>query len=206
MRTAWRDELVSQPLWLLLAIVGAGFVLLPCPWWSRFTIWIYGLGLPCLAAVQRSWTGRFGRVWIAGCAAVAFLEAGIVIARWQIPLLGVAIRADHAAPIVRIPTHFYPPWGVRDTILERVAGAHDTVGVGWLPWYAEPVVGVLSQPVGARQIYFLPEDLDADFAAWYARVRPRYVVMDKLDEIPVAMARLQPEVHQMGSLTVLEFK
>ena len=52
-RAAWRDELVHEPLWLLLGIVAAGIVLVPCPWWSRFTIWVYGLGLPCLAAAQR---------------------------------------------------------------------------------------------------------------------------------------------------------
>ena len=77
---------MSQPLWLVLAIVSAGIVLLPCPWRSRFTIWVYGLGLPCLAAVRRSWTGRFSRSWVVACAAVAFLEAGIVVARWQVPL------------------------------------------------------------------------------------------------------------------------
>lgn len=207
-RTAWRDELVSQPLWLLLAIVSAGIVLLPCPWWSRFTIWIYGLGLPCLAAAQRWWTGRWGRSWLAACVAIALLEAGIVVARWQVPLLGVAIHDRHGdpqAPRVRIPTHFYPPWQVRGTILGRLAHSHDAVGVGPLPWYAEPVVGVLSQPVGARQIHFVP-DLEDDFAAWYARVRPRYVVLDKSPDVPAPMAGLQPQVHQMRSLTVLQFR
>jgi hypothetical protein len=208
MRTAWRDEVVSQPLWLVLAIVSAGLVLVPFPWWSRVTIWVYGLGLPCLAAVQRSWTGRFGRAWIVACAAIALLEAGIVVYRWQVPLLGVAIGDEHGepkAPRTRVPSHFYPPWAVRGTILEQLAQAHDTVGIAPLPWYAEPVVGVLSQPVGARQIYFVPDDLEADFDAWYERVRPRYVVMEKRDDVPAPMARLQPQVHQMRSLTVLQF-
>ena len=47
--------------------------------------------------------------------------------------------------------------------------------------------------------------LEVDFAAWYARVRPRYVVMDKRPDVPAPMARLQPQVHQMRSLTVLQF-
>jgi hypothetical protein len=208
-QTAWRDELVSQPLWLVLAIVSAGIVLLPCPWWSRFTVWVYGLGLPCLAAVARSWTGRSGRTWFAACVAIAFLEAGIVVARWQVPLLGIAIRDRHGepkAPRVPIPSHFYPPWQLRGTILEQLAHGHDTLGIATLPWWSEPVVGVLSQPVGARQIHFVPDDLEADFAAWYARVRPRYVVMDKLPDVPAPMARLQPRVHQMDSLTVLQFR
>src|SRR6185369_15782379 len=42
-KASWRDELLSQPLWLVLAIVSAGIVLLPCPWWSRFTMWVYAL-------------------------------------------------------------------------------------------------------------------------------------------------------------------
>jgi hypothetical protein len=208
MRTAWRDELVSQPLWLVLAIVSAGIVLLPCPWWSRLTIWVYGLGLPCLAAVERSWTGRWGRAWLAACAAIALLEAGIVVARWQAPLLGVAIRdqcGEPKAPRFHIPTHFYPPWQLRGTILEQIAHAHDTVGIATLPWYSEPVVGVLSQPVGERRIYFVPDDLESDFAVWYARVHPRYVFMDKCTDVPAPMARLRPQVHQMRSLTVLQF-
>ena len=64
---------------------------------------------------------------------------------------------------------------------------------------------MLSQPVGARQIHFVPENLEEDFAPWYERVRPRYVIMETRDEIPEPMARLQPQVHEKGSLTVLQF-
>jgi hypothetical protein len=207
-RAAWRDELVHEPLWLLLAIVGAGIVLVPCPWWSRLTIWVYGLGLPCLAAAQRSWTGRFGRRWLVACVAIALLEAGIVVARWQVPLIGVAIgaaRGEPRAPRHPIPSHFYPPWRLRGSLIEQLARGHDTIGIVPLPWYAEPVVGVLSQPVGMREIYFVPENLEEDFARWYERVRPRYVIMEKRDEIPEPMARLQPQVHKTPSLTVLQF-
>src|SRR5215472_1219400 len=205
-RAAWRDELVREPLWLLLGIVGVGIVVVPCPWWSRFTIWVYGLGLPCLAAAQRLWTGRFGRGWLAACAAIALLEAGIVIARWQVPLVGVAIgaaRGEPRAPQHRIPSHFYPPWALHGNIIEQLARGHDTIGIVPFPWYAEPVVGVLSQPIGAREIYFVPENLEEDFAPWYERVHPRYVIMVRRDGIPEPMARLQPQVHKTPSLTVL---
>jgi hypothetical protein len=207
-RVAWRDELVREPLWLLLAIVGAGIVLIPYPWWSRFTVWIYGLGLPCLAAAQRLWTGRFARRWLAVCVAITLLEAGIVIARWQVPLVGVAIssaRGEPRAPRHPIPSHFFPPWAVRGSPIEQLARSHDTIGVVPLPWWAEPIVGVLSQPVGARQIYFVPENFEEDFTPWYERVRPRYVIMETPDQIPAPMARLQPQVHKTGSLTVLQF-
>ena len=40
---------------------------------------------------------------------------------------------------------------------------------------------------------------------WYERVRPRYVIMETRDEIPEPMARLQPQMHETGSLTVLQF-
>lgn len=207
-RGTWRDEALREPLWLLLGIVAAGIVLVPCPWWSRFTVWVYGLGLPCLAAVHRSWTSRFARRWLVACAAIAFLEAGIVIARWQVPLLEVAIRSardDARPPWIAIPSHFYPPWAQRGSLIEQLARGGDTIGVVPLPWYAEPVVGVLSQPVGARQIHFVPDNLDANFAPWYERVRPRHVIMETPDEIPLPMARLQPQVHTLGSLTVLQF-
>jgi hypothetical protein len=207
-RAAWRDELVREPLWVLLAIVGAGIVLVPYPWWSRFTVWVYGLGLPCLAAAQRLWTGRFARRWLAACVAIALLEAGIVVVRWQVPLIELAIsaaRGEPRAPRPPIPSHFFPPWVLRDSVIEELAGGHDAIGVVPLPWWAEPVVGVLSQPVGARRIYFVPENLEKDFAPWYERVRPRYVIMETPDEIPEPMARLQPQVQEKGSLTVLQF-
>jgi hypothetical protein len=207
-RAAWRDELVREPLWLLLGIVGAGFVLVPYPWWSRFTVWVYGLGLPCLAAAQRLWTGRFARRWLAACVAIALLEAGIVVARWQVQLVGVAMgaaRGTPRAPRFRIPSHFFPPWTLRGSLIEQLARGPDTIGIVPLPWWAEPVVGVLSQPVGARQIHFVPENLEEDFAPWYERVRPRYVIMEHRDEIPEPMARLQPQAHETRGLTVLQF-
>src|SRR5262249_7796583 len=121
-RAAWRDEVGREPLWLLLGIVGTGFVLVPCPWWSRLTVWVYGLGLPCLATAQRLWTGRFGRRWLAACVAIALLEAGIVVARWQVQLVRVAIDSAHGelprAPRRHIPSHFFPPWALRGSPLE----------------------------------------------------------------------------------------
>jgi hypothetical protein len=206
-RTAWRDELQHQPLWLLLAIAGAGLVLLPNPWWSRFTVWLYALGLPCLAVVQqRSRAARWGRVWLVACVAIALVEAGVVLARWQVRILE---RTAHTwvrgARMPRIPTHFYPPSVLRGTIIERIAHAHDTVGIGPLDWYQEVIVGVLSEPVGARQIHYLPEDPEARFAGWYERVRPRYLIMDEQAVLPAYIARLQPEVHRMRSLQVVQF-
>src|SRR5262249_36489503 len=141
-RTAWRDEGVREPLWLLLGIVAAGIVLVPCPWGSRLTVWVYGLGLPCLAAAQRLGTRRFARRWLAACAAIALLEAGIVVARWQVQLVGVAIGATRGtprAPRVRIPSHFYPPWTLRGSLIEQLARGHDTIGIVPLPWWAAPV-------------------------------------------------------------------
>jgi hypothetical protein len=208
-RTTWREELVRQPLWLLLAIVGLGFLFQPCRWWSRYTIWIYGLGLPCLATLSYAAMGRRGRAWAIACASVALLEAGIVVARWQNPLLAFAVREQRGEPPVaprpRLTTHFYPPWGVRGSVIEQVAHTADGIGIGPLAWYAEPLVGVFGQPLGARRIDFVPADLEADFDDWYARVRPRWVVMDKRPDVPEPMARLQPQVHQTRSLTVLQF-
>ena len=208
LRGAWRHEVVREPLWLLLAIVGVGLVLVPCPWWSRFTIWIYGLGLPCLAAAPRLWTGRFGRRWLGACVVISLLEAGIVIARWQLPLVGIAIssaRGERQLPWVHIPSHFYAPWTLQGSLIEQLARGHDTIGIVPLPWWAEPVVGVLSEPIGARQIRFVPENLEKDFAGWYERVHPRYLIMEARDELPEPMARLRPQVHQTRGLMVLQF-
>jgi hypothetical protein len=62
---------------------------------------------------------------------------------------------------------------------------------------------VLSQPVGVRQIYFVPENLEEDFAPWYERVRP---LRDHGNprRIPEPIARLQPQVHETRRPTVLQ--
>ena len=109
------------------------------------------------------------------------------------------------APRLPIPSHFYPPWTLRGSFIEQLVRDHDTIGIGPLPWWAEPVIGVLSQPVGARQIHFVPKNLEQDFAPWYERVRPRYVIIEDRDEIPAPMARLQPQVHKTRGLMVLQF-
>ena len=122
------------------------------------------------------WTGRFARRWLAACVAIALLEAGIVVARWQVQLVGVAMgaaRGTPRAPRFRIPSHFFPPWGLRSSLIEQLARDHDTIGVVPLPWWGSPLSRVLSQPIGARQIHFVPVNLEEDFAPWYERACAR---------------------------------
>jgi hypothetical protein len=47
--------------------------------------------------------------------------------------------------------------------------------------------------------------LDADLVAWYQRVRPRYVIMDEHAALPASLARLQPRMHSVRSMSVAQF-
>ena len=109
---------------------------------------------------------RRGRAWLAACVVVAVIEAGIVLARWQLPIVGIAIRDEHGGPprpgpAVPIPTHFYPPWVLRGTVIERLARAETRMHTGpkersLLPlvllFVASGVSGLVYQVVWMREL------------------------------------------------------
>ena len=50
-------ERISWGYWVLLGTVIVFFLFTPSNWWARYTVWIYGIGLPCFA-VALTWLMR----------------------------------------------------------------------------------------------------------------------------------------------------
>ena len=74
---------------LVVGTVTAVFLVQPLNWWARYTLWIYGAGLPALAIVTtvlgnacppRQAAARLGRGWAALVVAVLLFESGLTLA------------------------------------------------------------------------------------------------------------------------------
>jgi hypothetical protein len=158
-RKRGRDEAASA--WTFLAVL---IVLLlatqTSPWWSRFTIWLIGLGLPCLVVLlQRFQLGARPlslRLLVVG---IALAAAGL--AAWE---SGRTLRLEEAdgREYDRAGRVVYP------TALQRIASqleevpnlepfwaAHKIGRTQWSRW-GTLVGGTLCLPLGAREIVVLP--------------------------------------------------
>ncbi len=156
-----RPEDAAWGPYLLLA--GLAAVLLGAQtssWWSRFTLWLIGLGLPCLVvtlqrvhAAARWSVVRLVVVAIAAsCAAVAIWESGQSLRLEQAD----GRRLDANGQVE------YP------TSMQRVAYGLDAVPgldrflaapkVGRTPWgrFGTLLGGVLAQPLGVREVVVVP--------------------------------------------------
>jgi hypothetical protein len=147
----------------------------PAAWWSRFTVWLHALGLPCLAVVmtravygwrRHSWY-LVSIVFVAGICAVAVWETGRTL-----QLEWADGRTSEAAGL-RTQFHtteeyLFPGMAGKEGFREFLAA--DVVARG--PWdgYATLLGGVLGMPLGERTIIVLPfEPSESDVAELRSR-------------------------------------
>jgi hypothetical protein len=59
---------VRRPLLAVCLATACIFLLTPMHWWARYTLWLLGLGLPCLVVVlerlRPGWARRWGALWL----------------------------------------------------------------------------------------------------------------------------------------------
>ncbi|MDD8014250.1 MAG: hypothetical protein PHX45_01045 [Acidobacteriota bacterium] len=205
----------KQVLYFLLAVVGIAFIVTPLNWWGRFTLWIYGLGLPCFALVVtrlvltrdgRASARRAGFAWLALCLALLLFEGIFSTAR-------VVSLASRGQPPGSLGNLFKPSrWNwpacylfpeMRNTVMERILGQRADVAMG--PhgkmefWLYAGLVGQLSQPVGARRLIFLdgpgePENMPPGV---------KYVIWDETLPLPPSLKPLRKSGTSVGGFLVL---
>lgn len=184
----------KRAFWLLLAVTTGLFIITPMNWWARYTLWIYALGLPCLAMVlQRLRQVRRGRllalVYGSICAALVIFEGGYAIL--------YALDSAFPGPLIQQPRQALSlhNWRWSDTYLfpELEGTAYDellangrVVAIGpanWpdAPWLIFGMLGQLSQPIGSRRIVHLGPRSSAEDLA---KRSVQYVVWDKNVPIP----------------------
>ncbi len=151
------------------------FLCTPGAWWSKYVVWIQGLGLPCLVVAVTHMLARPRLRWIAGgwlavCLIFAVGESGYALSRvaqrnaytaftrthplwsaggWRTPLRTLrAINQDD---------NIYGEWGAaRGTLLgEALSNNSAPVSLYSVTQQRYPMIGRLGQPVGLRSIAFM---------------------------------------------------
>lgn len=180
--TQWAER--KREFWVLGVMAGAAFLLSPMHWWARYTLWIYALGLPCLA-VTADHVLRMGprmalRGWLTLVFVLALLEGGLnlaLVADNYTP--GDAVAGESAARREHVfaPAPLFPD--LQGTPLEPVLRGRESVAVGRLNTEsgAQLLMGALCQPIGVREIYPLPAG-PIDAASLRAR-GIRFVILDE---------------------------
>jgi hypothetical protein len=151
----------GRTLVVLTVLALALLAVQPAAWWSRFTVWLHALGLPCLAVVMsRAVYGWRSNPW--HLAAMVFVAGVCAVAVWE---TGRTLRLEWAEGSVSEPAglrtrykssvdYMFPGLAKSDGF-DRFFAADN---VARSPWdsHATLLGGVLAMPLGRRSISVLP--------------------------------------------------
>lgn len=196
-RRRWLSASARTTLALLTALTLFLLLIQPGNWWARFTVWLHALGLPAVAVVlagvgregSRGPTLRAGR-------ALAFLwGAGLFgVAAWESQTaLTMAWRAGHRPEAPLVSELFQPAEEVFFAGLIDSTGGRGPDGVlaaarlARSRWSRTGTLlgGVLSLPLGARDVALLPDAVDSALVARLSREGRAWVVWDAVAAGPV---------------------
>ena len=165
----------------------------------RYTIWLYGIGLPCFVVVAgRVWSARTslirwgGRLWVVICVIAIVLEGMYSL---QYKTGGVA-RIFDLSRIIRSLGQKYPVgyyWGgLRGTIFESILSDQEAVALGALRGRRKLILGHLAQgdAFGKRSIYFLDQQTIESAIKLRSFLRKRnikYLIWDIEEPIPTIL-------------------
>jgi hypothetical protein len=197
--------------WLTLAgIVVPGFLLTPNPFHARFTLYLYGLGLPCLAWLlaaafpgasdtrpARRLLAAALRGWVFVVLAVFLFESGYTLSWWATRSYAYSQgwprgfkQAWHALRWHDPAGYVMAPMGT--TLFDEVLAGSDAVLFAECDMEPQKrrLLGPLCQPIGQRPVYFASDDIlgDPDAFREYAGEHDiRYVFWDEGKPLPPAL-------------------
>jgi hypothetical protein len=132
-------------------------VAMPMAWWSRFTLWLYGLGLPAFAACVRraKWPAR---LYIVACVAVLIAQSGATLYTtqdfgWYGALTTGWLNSDRCTPQLLADCIAPAP-------LTYPLNLYTPVAVGPLGGSVR-VPGALMRPIGTRRVVALGDPTTA---------------------------------------------
>jgi hypothetical protein len=202
---------------ILLAIVAITFSATHLNWWARYTIWVYSLGLPCLAIVLDQYVIKpvrwkvsrlIASLWMTICIGLVIFEAGYCL----VDVTALASPGSLRGNLTHLfnpdtwtwPTTYLFP-DMKGTVLETVLDQKENVALGphggmdW--WRYVGFVGQLSQPIGARQLIFIdgsPGTIDS-----LKQTNIKYVLWDESLPLPESLKRMASSITQAGGYTIL---
>lgn len=168
----------------------AAFLATPYNWWARYTVWIYGAGLPAFAvAVRWAWQdGRWrtaARCWATACMALLVFEGANAL----------------SCVLLHPPPYWIPQEGTTywkpesDSIYRRALADQDAaIALFDVSTRRQALLGAFCQPIGRRPIYLLDEAVVADeeaLKAFIERNSVRYLFCGTGRPAPDAIAKLE---------------
>jgi hypothetical protein len=202
---------------ILLAIVAITFIATPLNWWARFTIWIYGLGLPCLAIVLDRFVIRATKwnlsrlttsLWMTICIGLVIFESGYCLVDVAALASPGSLR-DSLTHVFEPKTWIWPTTylfpDMKGTVLESVLDQKENVALGphggmdW--WRYVGFVGQLSQPIGARRLLFI--DGTDGTTELLKQSDILYVLWDETLPLPDSLKGMASKITHASGYTIL---
>lgn len=176
----------------LFALVVIAFLVTPNNWWARYTVWIFGIGLPafvyCASRPMRGpWRAALKWCWVLACCAIFLYEAGTAFN-----------MVTRATPPFWKPGSNTTYWKPAEASLytRMLAEPEAPVALYKLITRRQSILGTLCQPIGLRPVYFLSETTAADPQALAQFVKERgirYIITGEKDAQPKGIQQLAPE-------------
>jgi hypothetical protein len=201
---------------VLTAVTVAAFLATPMNWWARYTLWIYGLGLPCLAACASAWLRRRAFWPRAATLTLLCVHAALVVFEAGFAFTWSATPAAFVGPpripgsLAEIPfvltdyrpTSFFFP-GLDGPIAAEAFTSDATVAVAPLDVPALPALGQLAMPIGFRHVLLADPGIGHDEAALRAfreRTGAAYVIWSLSLGRPEVLERMRLRVERLHPL------
>lgn len=201
---AWKTgphSSLRQHFVLVAVFVAVVFLATPMNWWSRYTLWLYALGLPSFAlALTRLFEGgrAFGarQAWAIACVLVSLLEAGYLVRQIRPNVVVIGHADGRSGPALRFRD--WKPWEsglvLTDPRIRRLLSGNDAVAVGSLGDGTAHLLGHLCQPPGRRTVAALHVELGREGVDRLRRRSIRLVIWDDSRPMPPALANAVREV------------
>ncbi|NLV73982.1 MAG: hypothetical protein GXY52_04765 [Chloroflexi bacterium] len=208
-------------IWVVAATVVVAFAGAPMNWWARYTVWLYGLGLPALAVLfsdlvrTRHLVAWLARIWVLTMLALGFYEGYRSLEetlRWAYPGRWLPASAQEWLPEAWIWRDGYLFPETRGTMLERVMQSDGPIASGPL-WGFAPggrlqhnVFGQLSEPIGQRELMFLSAEWNEQVAAHLEAKWPMYIIWDGNNDLPDWVRALAERVDKAPGFWIITTK
>ena len=176
----------------LFAFIALLFLTTPNNWWARYTVWIFGIGLPAFVycasrPMKRPSLSILKWCWTLACCSVFFYEAGVA-----------SITVADAKPPFWKPTEGTTYWKPADDgpYARMLAEPEAPVALYKLITRRQSILGTLCQPIGRRPVYFLSEECAADPQAFSQFVKDhgiQYLITGEKGAQPKGIQQLAPE-------------
>ncbi len=209
-----RPGLFYTPFFAVFALTTLTFLAFPMNWWARYTVWVYALGLPCFALVLSRILNCPRRGWL--------LQGWFVISVMMLVVESfVAIRAIRQTdlsvrtnPTAILDLRYWFGQGdrcclfseMKGTSFESLISAGSSVAVSPLSPYTgqRRLIGVLSFPLGHREVLSLPAVVDSATLDRVASQGIRYVIWDDNLSIPGILLSSSVIVEHIPGFWLLE--